>query len=206
MIIEACVENFGQSYNAFKQKADRLELCDNLAVGGTTPSLGTIKMCQTLNIPIFVMIRPRGGNFVYSPEEIEIMLEDIAVCKQFKVAGVVFGCLNADNSINYSLNKKLVQAAGNLNIIFHRAIDYVANPWQEVEKLADIGITNILSAGGTSSFANGLATLKKLLEQCNKFGIALTAAGQITKENLQEYATLLPAPAFHGKLIVGDLS
>lgn len=206
MIIEACVENYKEAYEAIaKKKAHRIELCENLTVGGTTPSFGTIKQCLNLNVPIFVMIRPRGGNFIYSQEEIKIMLEDINICKKLNVNGVVFGCLTKDNQIDYTITEYLINNCANMDIIFHRAFDKINESWKEVEKLAKIGVKHILSAGGETTFFEGLNNLRKILEECNKHNISLTAAGKITSTNLQECQLLLPASAFHGRNIVGKL-
>ena len=112
MIKEACVESFEKALEAQNHGANRIELCENLIVGGTTPSYGTVKVClEKLNIPIFPMIRARGGNFIYSKDEIEIMKEDIKIFKELGVKGVVLGCLTSDNKIDLELTKELVDLA-----------------------------------------------------------------------------------------------
>ena len=144
MIKEACVESFEKSLEAQNNGANRIELCENLAVGGTTPSYGTVKVClENLNIPIFPMIRARGGNFVYSKEEIEIMKEDIRVFKKLGVKGVVFGFLTFDNKIDLELTKELVELAAPMEVTFHKAIDEISNPLDYIEDLINIGVRRI---------------------------------------------------------------
>jgi len=135
MIKEACVESFEKSLEAQNNGANRIELCENLAVGGTTPSYGTVKVClEKLNIPIFPMIRARGGNFVYSKEEIEIMKEDIKAFKDLGVKGVVFGFLTSDNKIDLELTKELVDLAYPMEVTFHKAIDEIVNPLDYIDE------------------------------------------------------------------------
>ncbi|MCL2566723.1 MAG: copper homeostasis protein CutC [Alphaproteobacteria bacterium] len=202
-IIESCCENFSESLIAQNNGAGRIELCENLAVGGTTPSYGNIKLCvDKLSIPTFVMIRPRGGNFVYNENEINIMLHDINVCKSLSAAGVVLGCLNADNTINYEMMSLLTQASSGLEIVMHRSFDEVSEPWNEIEKLKKFGIKHILSSGGAKTALDGVENLHKIYAEAQKHGLKLTAAGKITKENLAIVASKIPADAYHGRLIV----
>lgn len=119
MIKEVCVESFSEALAAEKRGADRIELCDNLYLGGTTPSYGTIKMAmEKLTIPAFPIIRPRGGNFHYSKEEIEIMKDDIKVCKSLGAKGVVLGVLTADNKVDFETLKELVELASPMEVTF----------------------------------------------------------------------------------------
>jgi copper homeostasis protein len=202
-IVEACTESFLESINAQNNGATRIELCNNLAIGGTTPSYGTIKLCaDKLSIPSFVMIRPRGGNFVYSENEINIMLHDINVCKSLGVAGVVFGCLTPDNTLDYNLMNTLCQASVGLEIIMHRAYDELKDGYLEIEKIKRLGIKHILSAGGLTTAFDGKESLAKTYEECQKYGIKLTAAGKITVDNLAGTVATIPADAYHGRAIV----
>ena len=149
MIKEACVESFEKALETQNNGANRIELCENLAVGGTTPSYGTVKVClEKLDIPIFPMIRARGGNFIYSKDEIEIMKEDIKIFKELGVKGVVLGCLTSDNKIDLELTKKLVNLAYPMEVTFHKAIDEIQNPLDYIDNLINIGIKRILTSGG----------------------------------------------------------
>lgn len=202
MLKEKCIGSFKEAIEAQKLGADRVELCDNLEEGGTTPSYGTIKMTvEKLDIPAFVIIRPRGGDFYYSPEEIEIMKEDIKICKSLGVKGVVLGILNRDSSINYEVTKELVTLAKPMEVTFHKAIDELKNPEEEVEKLASIGVDRILSSGTKATALEGAEILNKMLEKANG-KIKIVVAGKVTKENLKEVSTKIPSTEFHGKKIV----
>ena len=202
MIKEACVESFEKALEAQNNGADRIELCENLSVGGTTPSYGTVKIClEKLNIPIFPMIRARGGNFVYSKDEIEIMKEDIKVFKDLGVKGLVLGCLTSDNKIDLELTKTLVNLAYPMEITFHKAIDEISNPLDYIEDLVNIGIKRILTSGGKATALEGKDLINDMIKKSNgrlKIGVA----GKVTKEKLNEVSDLISADEFHGKLIV----
>lgn len=201
MIKELCVESYLQGKEGELRGADRIELCENLAEGGTTPSYGTIKLSlKNLNIPVFVMIRPRGGDFCYNKTEIEIMKEDIKLCKELGVKGVVLGVLKDDKTIDYSLLEELISVAKPMEITFHKAIDEVLSLVDEVEKLEKIGINRILTSGGEESAALGAENLKKMIAKTNNLKIVV--AGKVTKENLNFIRELIPASEFHGKKIV----
>ena len=202
MIKEACVESFEKALEAQNNGADRIELCENLSVGGTTPSYGTVKIClEKLNIPIFPMIRARGGNFVYSKDEIEIMKEDIKVFKDLGVKGVVLGCLTSDNKIDLELTKTLVNLAYPMEITFHKAIDEISNPLDYIDDLVNIGIKRILTSGGKATALEGKDLINEMIKKSNG-RLKIVVAGKVTKENLNELSNLISADEFHGKLIV----
>ena len=202
MIKEACVESFEKALEAQNNGANRIELCENLAVGGTTPSYGTVKIClEKLNIPIFLMIRARGGNFIYSKEEIEIMKEDIKIFKELGVKGVVLGCLTFDNKIDLELTKELVDLAYPMEVTFHKAIDEINNPLDYIDDLVNIGIKRILTSGGKATAFEGKDLINKMIKKSNG-RIKIVVAGKVTKENLNGLSNLISADEFHGKLIV----
>ena len=202
MIKEACVESFEKALEAQNNGADRIELCENLSVGGTTPSYGTVKIClEKLNIPIFPMIRARGGNFVYSKDEIEIMKEDIKIFKDLGVKGLVLGCLTSDNKIDLELTKTLVNLAYPMEITFHKAIDEISNPLDYIEDLVNIGIKRILTSGGKATALEGKDLINEMIKKSNG-RLKIVVAGKVTKENLNELSNLISADEFHGKLIV----
>ena len=202
MIKEACVESFEKALEAQSNGANRIELCENLAVGGTTPSYGTVKIClEKLNIPIFPMIRARGGNFVYSKDEIEIMKEDIKVFKDLGVKGLVLGCLTSDNKIDLELTKTLVNLAYPMEITFHKAIDEISNPLDYIEDLVNIGIKRILTSGGKATALEGKDLINEMIKKSNG-RLKIVVAGKVTKGNLNGLSNLISADEFHGKLIV----
>ena len=202
MIKEACVESFEKALEAQNNGANRIELCENLAVGGTTPSYGTVKVClEKLDIPIFPMIRARGGSFVYSKDEIEIMKEDIKIFKELGVKGVVLGCLTSDNKIDLELTKKLVNLAYPMEVTFHKAIDEIQNPLDYIDNLINIGIKRILTSGGKVTALEGKDLINEMIKKSNG-RLKIVVAGKVTKENLNELANVISANEFHGKLIV----
>ena len=202
MIKEACVESFEKALEAQSNGANRIELCENLAVGGTTPSYGTVKIClEKLNIPIFPMIRARGGNFVYSKDEIEIMKEDIKIFKELGVKGVVLGCLTSDNKIDLELTKELVDLAYPMEVTFHKAIDEILNPLDYIDDLVNIGIKRILTSGGEATALEGKDLINEMIKKSNG-RLKIVVAGKVTKENLNGLSNLISANEFHGKLIV----
>ena len=202
MIKEACVESFEKALEAQNNGANRIELCENLAVGGTTPSYGTVKIClEKLDIPIFPMIRARGGNFIYSKEEIEIMKEDIKIFKELGVKGIVLGCLTFDNKIDLELTKELVDIAYPMEVTFHKAIDEINNPLDYINDLVNIGIKRILTSGGKVTAFEGKDLINEMIKKSNG-RIKIVVAGKVTKENLNELSNLISADEFHGKLIV----
>lgn len=202
MIREKCIGSFLEAIEAQELGAERVELCDNLTEGGTTPSYGTIKMVvEKLNIPTFVIIRPRGGDFYYTPEEIEIMKEDIKVCKNLGVKGVVIGALNRDNTINYEAIQDMITLAKPMSVTFHKAIDELKDPVLEVKKLAKIGVNRILTSGTKETALEGKEILKKMIKEAGD-EIIIIVAGKVTKENLDKISTLIPTKEYHGKKIV----
>ena len=202
MIREKCIGSFLEALEAQELGAERVELCDNLTEGGTTPSYGTIKMVvEKLNIPAFVIIRPRGGDFYYTPEEIEIMKEDIKICKELGVKGVVIGALNRDNTINYDAIKDMIDLAKPMSITFHKAIDELENPVTEVKKLANLGVNRILTSGTKETAVEGENILREMIKEAGE-DIIIIVAGKVTKDNLNEISNLIPAKEYHGKKIV----
>ena len=202
MIKEACVESFEKSLEAQNNGANRIELCENLAVGGTTPSYGTVKVClEKLDIPIFPMIRARGGNFIYSKYEIEIMKEDIKIFKELGVKGIVLGCLTSDNKIDLELTKEFIDLAYPMEVTFHKAIDEITNPLDYIDDLINIGIKRILTSGGKATALEGKDLINEIIKKANN-QIKIVVAGKVTKENLNELSNLISSDEFHGKLIV----
>ena len=202
MIKEACVESFEKALGAQNHGANRIELCENLIVGGTTPSYGTVKVClEKLNIPIFPMIRARGGNFIYSKDEVEIMKEDIKIFKELGVKGIVLGCLTSDNKIDLELTKEFIDLAYPMEVTFHKALDEITNPLDYIDDLINIGIKRILTSGGKATALEGKDLINEIIKKANN-QIKIVVAGKVTKENLNELSNLISSDEFHGKLIV----
>ncbi|MCI6031669.1 copper homeostasis protein CutC [Fusobacterium varium] len=202
MIKEVCVESFSEALAAEKRGADRIELCDNLYLGGTTPSYGTIKMAmEKLTIPAFPIIRPRGGNFHYSKEEIEIMKEDIKVCKSLGAKGVVLGVLTADNKVDFETLKELVDLASPMEVTFHKAVDELENPVEVIDRFVEIGVKRILSSGTKETALEGKDILNAMIKKADN-RITILIAGKVTSDNFEEVAAAIPSTEYHGKKII----
>ena len=202
MIKEACVESLIDALEAEKRGADRIELCDNLSQGGTTPSYGTIKVAlSTLKIPVFPIIRPRGGDFYYTPAEIEVIKEDIKVCKSLGAKGVVLGLLTKDKKIDFEVLSQLVELAKPMEVTFHKAIDELEDPTLVIDDLINLGVKRILSSGTKPTALEGKDMLNKMIEKAGD-RLTIVVAGKVTKEILPEVSNLIPAKEYHGKVIV----
>jgi len=166
MLLEICANSYQSAMNAQEAEAHRIELCTELSLGGLTPSYGLLnQVMNELTIPVFVLIRPRSGNFVYSDGEFEIMKQDIRLCKDLGCEGIVSGVLYEDNTIDYLRTQSLVELSKPLEFTFHRAFDCIENPIEALEQLIDLGVHRILTSGLESSAERGLDLLKQLKEQ-----------------------------------------
>ncbi|GIM51592.1 copper homeostasis protein CutC [Capnocytophaga cynodegmi] len=166
MVFEICASSFESARNAQLAGANRIELCSELGVGGVTPSYGLIKkVMDELSIENCVLIRPRSGNFTYTDEEFDVMLRDITFCRELGCKGVVTGVLNTDNTIDKERTQQLIEAAGDIDFIYHRAFDCVPNPEEALNLLKTLGVKRILTSGGKKSAVEGLDVLKKLNHQ-----------------------------------------
>lgn len=178
MLLEICANSYQSAKNACDVGSHRIELCQELSVGGITPSYGLLKqVTYVLSIPVFVLIRPRSGNFDYTEEEFDIMKQDIQLCKNLGCAGIVSGVLNKDNTIDIERTKALVELSRPLEFTFHRAFDCVKNPFEALEQLIDLGIERVLTSGLETTAEKGLNLLKKLNEQAKGRIIILAGSG-----------------------------
>jgi len=161
---EVCVETIEQCLSAEEKGADRIELCADLCVGGTTPSYGIVKKAkEILKIPVFVIIRPRGGNFIYNYNEIEIMKYDIESLKSLNVEGFVIGILNKNNEIDWENLTFLTNNCNNIDLTFHMAFDSINDDskLQSIDKLISLGFKRILTKGSQFDAPSGIINLKK---------------------------------------------
>lgn len=168
--------------------AARIELFENLEQGGTTPSSGTIRVAREhLHIPLFVLIRLRPGDFLYSGLEVEIMLRDIEHCRHLGCDGVVIGALTADGEIDMPLCRELIAAAGPMGVTFHRAFDATRDLSAALEQVVELGAQRILSSGGRQSAAEGVQVLSSLVAQAGH-RISVMAGAGLNAENIQAVA------------------
>lgn len=172
VVIEICANSFESAMNAEKGEADRIELCSELAVGGITPSYGLIKKTvEEISIPIFVLVRPRSGNFSYSDAEFDIMKRDIVFCKSIGCTGIVSGVLHEDHTLDIKRTTELIQLASPLSFTFHRAFDWIPNPEKTIQTLEEIGVHRVLTSGQEPKAINGLNLLVRLKDKVSKLKI-----------------------------------
>ena len=209
MIYEFCAENVTLLEKAMESGARRIELCDNLAVGGTTPSYGVTKAAVELaanyDTTIMTMIRPRGGDFVYNDLEIDIMLEDIRFTAQAGSQGVVFGVLTADKKLDKANLEKLIAASKGMEIVFHMAFDELSDVDQleAIDWLSQAGVTRILTRAGVSgdSLEKRFAHYHRILEHA-KGKIEILPGGGIDLDNRQTFIDQLGVTQLHGTKVV----
>jgi copper homeostasis protein len=164
MLVEACVDSVESAVAAEAGGAGRIELCDNLVEGGTTPSIGAITLArESLAIPIHVIIRPRGGDFLYSDREVETMLRDIDAAQDAGVAGVVIGALRSDGSIDEAITRRLIERARPLSVTFHRAFDLTRDAYASLGTLMDLGVDRVLTSGQAATALDGEALIAELV-------------------------------------------
>jgi copper homeostasis protein len=200
ILVEACVDSVASSHAAERGGAQRLELCDALFDGGTTPSAGMIAACrETVSIPVFVMIRPRGGGFVYSDAERDVMRRDVVVARELGADGVVIGGLRRDGSVDLALVRSLVQAAQPLPVTFHRAFDLTPDFERSLESLADAGVQRVLSAGGAATAVDGATALADLVRQAGSRLIVM-AGGGVREENIRSLVSIAGVREVHVRL------
>ena len=209
MLYEFCAENVTLLEKAMQAGARRIELCDNLAVGGTTPSYGVTKAAVELaddyDTTIMTMIRPRGGDFVYNDLEVAIMLEDIALTVQAGSQGVVFGALTADNKLDKANLEKLIAASKGMEIVFHMAFDELSEQDQleAIDWLSQAGVTRILTRAGLSgdSLEKRFAHYHRILEHAAG-KIEILPGGGIDMDNRQTFIDQLGVSQLHGTKVV----
>lgn len=193
--IESCI-------TAQEHGAARIELCDSPAEGGTTPSFGFIKAARkALQIPLYAMIRPRGGDFLYSDEEFRIMLDDVAVCKQSGCDGVVTGILDSDGAVDIRRTAELVEKAYPMGVTFHRAFDRVKDHRQALKDVIATGCERILTSGLHPNCEAGLETLKELITLANHDIIIMPGSG-VKSSNIRRIIEETGATEIHSSASV----
>jgi len=184
LLLEIAANSVESALAAQAGGADRVELCENLGEGGTTPSPGTLAVArERLRIPLYVLVRPRGGDFVYSPVEREAMLRDVEHCARLGCDGVVIGALDAHGGIDMALCRALAAAAGRMGLTFHRAFDCVADRAVALEDVAGLGCERILTSGGADDALRGAAAIAADIARAGD-RLALMAGAGITPDNI----------------------
>lgn len=188
---EICANSVESCLAAQEGGADRVELCAGIPEGGTTPSYGEIKLARKLltKTKLHVIIRPRGGDFLYTPLELERMEEDIRICRELGVDGVVFGCLTEEGEIDREVNRRLVELAHPMSITFHRAFDRTADPMKALEDIISLGCNRILTSGQQPKAIDGISLLAQLEKKLKEYPlppIQLLAGSGVNEENIRQ--------------------
>lgn len=195
--LEICVDNVESAITAQNAGTDRIELCDNLLEGGTTPGYGSIISARdNLSIDLNVIIRPRGGDFLYSDLEYDVMRRDIDVCGENGINGIVIGILNADGSVDVERTARLIEYASPMTVTFHRAFDLCADPIKGLEEIISTGATRLLTSGHKNSVIEGSELIANLVKQAGKRIIILPGSG-INEANIARLARDTGAVEFH---------
>jgi copper homeostasis protein len=194
---EICANSVSSCIAAQEGGADRVELCAGIPEGGTTPSYGMIRNArQNISIALNVIIRPRGGDFLYSEQEIQEMLYDINIAKELGADGLVFGCLNPDGSVDMDAMTRLMNAAGDTPVTFHRAFDHTNDPYKALEDIISLGCARILTSGCRPTALEGAGLLARLVEKAGDRIIIMPGCG-VREGNIAEIARLSGAREFH---------
>jgi len=195
--LEVCANSFMSALAAQNGGAVRVELCDNMAEGGTTPSYAQIKACkERLNIQVWPIIRPRGGDFLYTDDEFHLMKEDIRICKMLHCDGAVTGILTSSGEIDIDRCRELIALASPMPLAFHRAFDMCENKTSALEQLIHLGFVRVLSSGGSDTALNGAPVLAELVKQA-KDRISIMPGAGIQPDNIETLQQLTGARTFH---------
>lgn len=194
---EVCANSVESCIAAQEGGAQRVELCAGMPEGGTTPSFGTIRMARNqIDLCLHVIIRPRGGDFLYAPLELEIMEEDIRMARSAGADGVVFGCLTPEGDVDMRAMERLLKVSEGLSVTFHRAFDYVRCPEQALEELIGLGINRVLTSGQKPAALQGAKLLRKLIQQADNRIVVMPGCG-VNEQNIRELALQTGAREFH---------
>ncbi len=200
MELEICVESVESAIAAEQGGAQRVELCSSLREGGLTPSLGLIRAVRSaVRIGVYVMVRPRSGDFLYSDAEYAIMQDDIALAGETGADGVVFGLLTSEGDLDFERTRALVEAADAMDVTFHRAIDMTRDPDEALESAIAAGATRVLTSGGALTALQGGERIAAMVSRANG-RIGVMVGGNVRPKNLQQVAWVTGASQFHAAL------
>jgi copper homeostasis protein len=201
VLLESCVDSVASARVAESGGAGRVELCADLAQGGTTPSAGTISRCvEALHIPVVVMIRPRGGDFLYDSEELDVMRRDIRTARTLEADGIACGVLRADGTVDIDAMRLLLDEAGPLAMTFHRAFDATSDLSRSLDALLALGIPRVLTSGGRSTAVEATATIRDLVRHAGD-AITIMAGGGVRANNVQGLVAGTGVREVHARIV-----
>lgn len=197
LVFEVCVDSVESAVAAERGGADRVELCDNLLEGGTTPSGGAVEAARALlSLKLHAMIRPRGGDFCYSPVELDVMRRDVELAKRLGADGVVFGLLTEDAAVDLERTRALVELARPLSVTFHRAFDMTREPFRALEDLVALGVDRVLTSGQEASVVEGLDLVAELVRRAGD-RIVVMPGGGLRERNIAKVVAATGARELH---------
>jgi len=200
-LVEAAVETLDSALAAERAGADRIELCENLSDGGTTPGAGLIaEVTERTRLPVFVLIRPRAGDFVYSGDEFDQMIRDTELARGLGIAGIVTGALTPDGRVDVERIRTLVEAAAGLPVTFHRAIDSAVDLPAALEEAIEAGASRVLTSGGAATAREGVDLIATLVGQARE-RITVIAGGGIREPNVRDVIARTGVREVHARLI-----
>ncbi|WP_428774555.1 copper homeostasis protein CutC [Vibrio sp.] len=194
--VEVCIDNIESLHTAIEAGADRIELCSSLALGGITPTIGLTRWAINRNIPIYAMIRPRAGDFLFSKDEIALINDEIQFFRATGVDGIVIGALTERGEIDQHAISQWVNSAGGLGITFHRAFDLVADPKRALEQVIDLGCERVLTSGLAANAVEGITTIRQLVNQAGN-RISIMPGCGVNQTNAQQIIDMTGATEIH---------
>ncbi|GAC1413410.1 MAG: copper homeostasis protein CutC [Gemmatimonadaceae bacterium] len=199
-LIEAAVDTLESALTAERAGAGRIELCASLSDAGTTPSGGLISaVTERVSIPVFVLIRTRGGDFVYGDDDIDVMTRDIELALSLGIRGIVLGALTANGSIHEANTRALVKASKGVPVTFHRAFDFTTSLSEALERLIDAGVQRVLTSGGSATALEGADTIARMVDQAGG-RIIVMAGGGIRESNVREVIARTGVREIHARI------
>lgn len=204
MLLEVCAFTLKSCMIAAQGGADRVELCADPGQGGTTPSFGMITASMEIGLPVFPMIRPRGGNFHYGPEELDVMWRDIRTCRELGCPGIVTGALCADGALDGELMDRIVERSGPMAVTCHKAFDLVPDLSSALERLVQAGCDRVLTSGSHANAMEGAPALRQLVAQAAG-RITVMPGGGVRSGNIADLIAITGAREFHSSAVTTDL-
>lgn len=200
MLLEICVDSVESAIAAERGGAQRVELCSDLLEGGITPSHGLISQVRNrIQIDLFVMIRPRGGDFCYTPDELDLMQEDIEHARRLGADGIILGVLDDQAQVNVDRTQRLVEKAGPLPVTFHRAIDMTPDPCAAMAAVVETGAQRVLTSGGAAKVSQALPLVSRMIQAAGS-RIRVMVGGGITPQTIESVARATGAAEFHASV------